>query len=69
MENLLNKADRQWLECVFEKLQVKLGREVDRLGNTIPYISRNGVYGDLDTPEGIYMWTNGFWAGIVWQMY
>ena len=69
MGNSLNKADRQWLEGVFEKLQIKLGREVDRLGSMIPYISRNGVYGDLDTPEGIYMWTNGFWAGILWQMH
>lgn len=50
-------------------MQVKLGCEVSRLGNTIPYIARNGRYHDLETPEGIYMWTNGFWPGILWHMF
>ncbi|MDR2021507.1 MAG: glycoside hydrolase family 88 protein [Treponema sp.] len=62
-------AGREWAEGIFEKIKNKIKAECSRLGNIIPYISRNGHYHDLDAPGGIYWWTNGFWPGILWQMY
>lgn len=49
-----------------EKITAKVSAEARRLGEMIPYISdENGRY----TDTGIYWWTNGFWAGILWQLY
>jgi unsaturated chondroitin disaccharide hydrolase len=69
MEYMLNDDDRAWAEGVFEKARRKVKAECSRLGEGIPYIARDGRYHDLDTPEGIYWWTNGFWPGLLWQMY
>lgn len=61
--------DRQtYLEQVYEKIAEKLSHECDRMGNKIPYIPVNGVYPDLGE-ESINWWTNGFWGGIMWQMF
>ncbi|MDR3248051.1 MAG: glycoside hydrolase family 88 protein [Treponema sp.] len=69
MDYHLTDADRTWVEETFEKLRNKLGAECSRLENIIPYIPKDGHYHDLDTSEGIYWWTNGFWPGMLWQMY
>ena len=69
MGNQLNNSDREWAEGIFEKLNRKIKAECGRLGNGIPYIPRDGRYHDIDTGEGIYWWTNGFWVGLLWQMY
>lgn len=57
-----------WLEEIWEKLQTKLRAECQRLGSKIPYIAKNGKYEDLSESD-LYWWTNGFWPGILWQMY
>ncbi|MCR5691699.1 MAG: glycoside hydrolase family 88 protein, partial [Eubacterium sp.] len=36
--------------------------------NRIPYLTENGHYEDM-TEKNILWWTNGFWGGILWQMY
>ena len=36
--------------------------------NKIPYTAKDGVFDDL-TERNICWWTNGFWAGLLWQMY
>ena len=69
MEGLLHNTDKEWAEGIFEKLKTKIKAECGRLGNGIPYIPRDGRYHDLDTPGGIFWWTNGFWVGLLWQMY
>ena len=61
--------DKNWAGEIYQKLNVKIQAQCGRLGNTIPYIPKNGKYHDIDTGEGIYWWTNGFWAGLLWQMY
>lgn len=35
----------------------------------IPYLTVNGLYEDDMAKKDIYWWTNGFWGGIMWQMY
>ncbi len=69
MDFQLKGSDREWAETIFEKLNAKLKAECIRLGNTIPYIAKDGHYSDIDTGESIYWWTNGFWPGMLWQMY
>ena len=60
---------QDWASEILEKLKTKLKAECQRNQNVIPYIAANGRYNDLETPDGIYWWTNGFWPGILWQMY
>jgi len=65
----LEEKDRRWAEEMFGKLKIKLSAECARIGSNIPYIPRDGRYHDLDAPDGIYWWTNGFWPGMLWQIY
>ena len=64
----ISRDDVRWAEGVWDKIQVKIEAECRRLGGTIPYIAVNGVYQD-QMENNPYWWTNGFWAGIMWQMY
>jgi unsaturated chondroitin disaccharide hydrolase len=54
----------QLLSLVTHKLSV----ECDRIGTQIPYIPTQGTYSDMGKTD-IAWWTNGFWPGILWQMY
>jgi unsaturated chondroitin disaccharide hydrolase len=69
MDYNLKADDLEWAQNIFEKLNNKIKAQCLRMENIIPYIPVNGRYKDLDTPEGIYWWTNGFWPGMLWQMY
>lgn len=52
---------------ILDKIVLKVSAEADRLGEKIPYIpDENGFYTDTG---GSYWWTNGFWAGMLWQLY
>jgi len=61
--------DKEWAQEIFEKLKIKLAAECERNENSIPYVPVNGRYHDPEKPENIYGWTNGFWPGMLWQMY
>ena len=65
MDEFLKMEVPNWLDGVFDKLKTKVKQEAMRLDDIIPYIPKNGKYRDLDTGEGIYMWTNGFLEGIL----
>ncbi len=64
----INAEDREWLESIWGPLQTKMSAECARIGSRIPYIPVNGQYEDLGESD-IYWWTNGFWPGMLWQMY
>ena len=67
--SLQQQGDNQsWINEVWDKLQIKIFAETKRMGEKIPYIPVNGVYPDQGKSD-IYWWTNGFWGGILWQMY
>lgn len=69
MRYVIGKDDQQWLEETYGKLKAKMIRQCERVGVGMPFIERKGRYADMPLPDKIYWWTNGFWPGILWQMY
>ncbi|WP_019909132.1 glycoside hydrolase family 88 protein [Paenibacillus sp. HW567] len=65
----LNEDNQAWLNESWKKLQVKMSAECDRIGSRIPYIPEGGRYKEDKGETDIYWWTNGFWPGMLWQMY
>ncbi|WP_217591748.1 glycoside hydrolase family 88 protein [Cohnella sp. GbtcB17] len=73
---LLQGEDRQWLNEVVGKLRTKMDLVSERSKFKIPYTTNGGTHDNriTDNPsgtetDGIYWWTNGFWGGMMWQMY
>ena len=65
-----SKEERQkWLEEVYGKICAKMSAECDRVGDKIPYVPENGRYTTDWGEKDIFWWTNGFWGGMLWQMY
>ena len=46
-----------------------MSAECDRVGDKIPYVPENGRYTTDWGEKDIFWWTNGFWGGMLWQMY
>ena len=69
MQEFLSKDQRKWLEDTFTRLTKKISATSVRVGEQIPYIAQNGRYTEDWGTHDIAWWTNGFWAGILWQMY
>ena len=57
------------LQEIYEKIDAKLQAECLRMGDRIPYTAQNGHYVTDKGKEAPFWWTNGFWAGMLWQMY
>lgn len=61
-----NKA---WIDNTWKKLDDKLSRIAIKSRYKIPYTTENGEHNDLSKGKDITYWTNGFWGGLMWQMY
>ncbi len=57
-----------WANEVSEKIKRKQRPVAERNFDKIPYIATNGVFNDYSV-DRIGWWTNGFWGGIMWQLY
>lgn len=60
--------EQEWAQQTWEKLEVKIAAQNERLGSKMPYIPENGRYKDMGE-ENLTWWTNSFWCGILWQAY
>lgn len=69
MNSVIRSEEQKWCEKILEQIINKVRCESVRLGDKIPYLSRAGVYVQDMNEEDIAWWTNGFWGGILWQMY
>lgn len=68
---MFNDETIQWAEEVFGKIDHKLTLEAERLGDKIPYIpdEKTGRYEEDMAEKDPVWWCNGFWSGMMWQMY
>ncbi len=69
MQYNIKPEHKLWAEMKWKQIQKKLDGELFRMNDKIPYIAKNGCYEQDMAKSNIYWWTNGFWAGIMWQAY
>ena len=60
---------KKWAEDIFVKIDNKLKHTINRQYGKLPYVAIDGVYNDMLLENRICWWTNGFYGGILWQMY
>jgi len=71
----MSVIDQVWLEDVLSKMKHKLEWISEKSKDKIPYTTINGDHDDkafVDPDnlwDGLSFWTNGFFAGMMWQMY
>lgn len=68
---MIKEETTHWANEILKKIDEKLSVEAVRQGGKIPYIpdAETGLYEeDLGTSDPVW-WTNGFWSGMMWQMY
>ncbi|MFD1670737.1 glycoside hydrolase family 88 protein [Agrilactobacillus yilanensis] len=58
-----------WVDMYLDKAIQKIKVENEHLKGGTPYIPYDGRYTDVMTERGIDWWTNGFWSGILWQLF
>ncbi|MGC6767952.1 glycoside hydrolase family 88 protein [Enterococcus sp. LJL51] len=56
------------IDDYLDKIATKVLSESARIAEGIPYIPENGRYTDMGQ-EDIAWWTNGFFGGLLWQLY
>lgn len=61
-------TNETWFFEASDKIKEKLLTVAGRSKGIIPYTTENGRFDD-QTKKNIYWWTNGFWGGIMWQLF
>ena len=59
---------RAWAQEVAEKIKQKELKVAERSRHKVPYRTVNGIFDDWNE-KNICWWTNGFWGGMMWQLY
>ena len=57
-----------WAEECEAKILAKMPAVAERSRGIIPYSAQNGRFDDM-SKDRIGWWTNGFWGGLMWQLY
>jgi len=65
-----------WVNYVADKITAKMDWVSEKSKNKIPYTTIDGEHDDRSVhnpthsvDDGICWWTNGFWGGMMWQLY
>ena len=61
------KNEKDWALSVAEKIVAKTKISAERSKDKVPFVTINGIFNDCS--DGISWWTNGFYAGQLWQLY
>lgn len=65
----LNEQQTKWAQETLGKVSRKLEKVSERSKDKIPYTTVDGIHDDWSGEGKIGWWTNGFWGGMMWQMY
>jgi unsaturated chondroitin disaccharide hydrolase len=66
---MLTQEEQEWVCDTLKKIERKMGEVSRRSVHKIPYTTVNGVHDDRSGDAAISWWTNGFWGGMMWQLY
>ena len=56
------------VEQIYAEVLEKLTRTAPVIGSTFPHVGREGKWDNMEQRD-ITWWTNGYWPGMLWQMY
>ncbi len=65
----IKQEEQIWAAGVAEKILKKEREVAERNRGKIPYTAKDHVFDDRSGENGISWWTNGFWGGMMWQLY
>lgn len=65
----LKQEEQVWVGDTLKKIEEKMAHVSVRSAKKIPYTTVNGIHDDRSGDDNICWWTNGFWGGIMWQLY
>lgn len=65
----LDENQLKWVQETLERTVCKLEKVSRRSSEKIPYTTVNGIHDDKSGDKEIGWWTNGFWGGMMWQLY
>ena len=60
-------GEKEWALSVAEKILAKTKNSAERSKNKVPFVTVDGIFDDWT--DRISWWTNGFYAGQLWQLY
>ncbi len=61
-------SNKAWIDEIYKKIDKKLSRTAVASREKIPYTTQaDGSHDDRKADP--FMWTNGFWGGLMWLMY
>ena len=56
------------IQKIYDEVIAKIKNSVREIGSTFPHVGVNGKWDNMEETD-ITWWTNGYWPGILWQMY
>ncbi|MGC6177181.1 glycoside hydrolase family 88 protein [Lacrimispora sp. 38-1] len=72
---MMKEQESLWISQAIIQVMEKMEWVSEKSKNKIPYTTINGVHDDRSQrddyadDDGINWWCNGFWGGMMWQMY
>ena len=68
-----NLTEESHMEKLWPEFNKKFETLAEQIGLGFPFLAQNNTYIDVSAKipdgKGLFIWTNGFWPGMLWQMY